>query len=190
MRTTTTTGSVDEARGARGGEKRDGSGGGGKRFLISASVRSEGKSGERAEGKTNNERFLRSFVGVDVAVVIGDASPTNLIRTDTSECAPSSSAEEREEGKKSAPCSSLQCEREREGRKKWAVRWARTEKRAEKGKLSSLHSLPRGSLNGGGLSALLPMNKHRGEGGKRDVDESAVIQAKASEDGGVSALPE
>ena len=77
---------VDEARGTRGGKKWDAEGG--KRFLISACCRRE-KSGERAEGKTNTERFLRSFVWVVdvVIVVIGDASPTNLIRTDTSECA-------------------------------------------------------------------------------------------------------
>ena len=67
--------------------------------------------------KTNKERF----VWVDVAVaVIGDASPTNLIGTDTSECAPSLRRcveERRERGGKNAPCSFVQCER----RKKWAV---------------------------------------------------------------------
>ena len=35
--------------------------------------------------KTNKERFVWADVAV---VVIGDASPTNLIGTDTSECAP------------------------------------------------------------------------------------------------------
>ena len=72
--------------------------------------------------KTNKERFVWADVAVAV-VVIGDASPTNLIGTDTSECAPSlrRCVEERRErgreGRKNAPCSFVQCER----RKKWAV---------------------------------------------------------------------
>ena len=48
-------------------------------------MESEEKSGRKNQQR-KNAPFVRSFVWVDVDV-IGDASPTNLIRTDTSECA-------------------------------------------------------------------------------------------------------